>query len=352
VVYISMSKQKVFSTRRYNPLTKSYILVSPLRISRPWSQSLEEVQEETFPSYDSNCYLCPGNTRNTGDTNPNYTQPFMFKNDFPSLSEVDKSESEDILSNSPFFKETIERGTCEVICYGPKHNSHFMHQSLSEIEAVITLWQERFTRISEDSTIKHIQLFETRGKEVGNSSPHPHCQIWAQTSIPSIPQTILDSQAKYFQEHDKSLLVEYVQQELEKSERVIATSGDFVLLVPYWAEWPYEMYITATKPISGLHMLTKTQKNDLAQILKTTSQMYASIFKRPINGSPYMMLVSQQPTVSDTLPGIQLFFRFICPLLTPTRQKFQAGYEKSAEPQRDITPEDAAKQLREVYNSL
>jgi UDPglucose--hexose-1-phosphate uridylyltransferase len=347
-----MTKQKLFSTRRYNPLTKSYILVSPLRISRPWSQSLEEVLEETFPDFDPNCYLCPGNTRSTGETNPFYTQPFMFKNDFPSLSEVKKSSPSDTLSNSTFFKETIERGTCEVICYGPKHNTHFMHQSLDEIEAVILLWQERFITISQDSTIKHIQLFETRGKEVGNSSPHPHCQIWAQTSIPTIPQLMLDSQTKYFQEHDKSLLIEYVQQELEKTDRIVTTVGDFVLLVPFWAEWPYEMYITATEPISGLHKLTAKQSTDLAKILKNASQIYANFFQRPMNGAPYMMLVSQQPTTQNELSGVQLFFRFICPLLTPARLKYQAGYEKSAEPQRDITPEEAAKQLREVYNSL
>ena len=347
-----MSNQKLFSTRRYNPLTKSYILVSPLRISRPWSQTLEEVHEESFPDFDPNCYLCPGNTRNTGDINPAYTQPYMFKNDFPSLSEVEKNKVEDSISDSEFFKEKIERGTCEVICYGPKHNTHFMHQSLAEIEAVITLWQERFNVISEDSNIKHIQLFETRGKEVGNSSPHPHCQIWAQTSIPSIPQTILDSQVAYFQQHKKSLLVEYVQQELIKDERIITRIGDFILLVPFWAEWPYEMYITATKSISSLDTLTQQQKSDLAQILKCTSQIYANFFLRPKNGTPYMMLVSQQPTAGSDLKGVQLFFKFVCPLLTPTRQKFQAGYEKSAEPQRDITPEDAAKQLREVYNSL
>ena len=71
--------------RRYNPLTESWILVSPHRAKRPWQGQQEKADTAPKPAHDPACYLCPRNTRINGETNPDYTEPFVFTNDFSAL---------------------------------------------------------------------------------------------------------------------------------------------------------------------------------------------------------------------------------------------------------------------------
>ena len=71
--------------RRFNPLTGNWVLVSPHRAKRPWQGQEEELAKEDKPSYDSSCYLCPTNSRVGGEINPNYSDTFVFTNDFSAL---------------------------------------------------------------------------------------------------------------------------------------------------------------------------------------------------------------------------------------------------------------------------
>src|SRR5437870_3784116 len=71
--------------RRHNPLTDEWVLVSPHRTQRPWQGQQERVAQETRPSYDPKCYLCPGNARAGGAVNPAYSRTFVFRNDYSAL---------------------------------------------------------------------------------------------------------------------------------------------------------------------------------------------------------------------------------------------------------------------------
>ena len=71
--------------RRRNPLTGSWVLVSPHRAKRPWQGQQEDAERGARPVHDADCYLCPGNTRVTGERNPDYRATFVFTNDFAAL---------------------------------------------------------------------------------------------------------------------------------------------------------------------------------------------------------------------------------------------------------------------------
>src|SRR5262245_10559861 len=105
--------------RRYNPLTREWVLVSPHRTKRPWQGQVEELPQEMQPRYDPHCYLCPGNARAGGRVNPPYTGTFVFDNDFAALL-PDTPVGE--FTEAGLLIAESERGICRVVCFLPRHD--------------------------------------------------------------------------------------------------------------------------------------------------------------------------------------------------------------------------------------
>lgn len=328
-----------------NPLTNDWLLISPQRTSRPWQGQLENNLEEPRLEYDKSCYLCPSNLRNTSERNPSYDSTFVFVNDYSALlPEVDEA----IESPSKLFTSRTESGTCEVICYSPKHNLVMANMSQAELKLVVNLWKDRYVELSGRDNISHVQIFENRGSEIGASNPHPHGQIWAQSHIPVLPAKEIASQEKYYQKQGTPLLIDYVQSELATNERVVYQNDEFVIVVPYWAFWPYETMILPKAHISSLADLQLSQVDSLADVLSITTKTYAKFFGRPIYGAPYLLGIHQAPTDGRDTSALQLHIHFETPLLTPKLQKHVGGYERFGQLQRDITASTAAQNLRQA----
>ncbi len=102
--------------RRLNLLTGQWVLVSPHRARRPWQGQVEKTPPENLLQFDPTCYLCPGNTRSTGEKNANYTNTFVFDNDFSALlppsEELEGGHSRDLQENSSaeFVSHGLFRG--------------------------------------------------------------------------------------------------------------------------------------------------------------------------------------------------------------------------------------------------
>lgn len=199
--------------KRYNILTGDWILVSPHRVKRPWQGKVEELPPATRPSYDSNCYLCPGNKRADGTINPDYKDALSFVNDFSALLEDTPTGSYD---EEGLLSVKNETGICKVICFSPQHNLTLPQMTVKAIQKIIELWRKECNELSKNPSIKYIQIFENKGDIMGCSNPHPHGQIWASSSIPQELCKETKQQQLYFEKHGRSLLGDYLKIELKK----------------------------------------------------------------------------------------------------------------------------------------
>lgn len=328
--------------KRCNVLTGEWVLVSPHRTKRPWQGKVEATAVVKRPAHDESCYLCPGNKRSDGSLNPQYTNPYSFKNDFSALLEDTPDGSCNV---DDLLLAKSERGICRVICFSPRHDLTLPQMEQADIVKVINLWQTEFASIASHEWIKYIQIFENKGEIMGCSNPHPHGQIWASSNIPAELDKETVQQKKYFQDHQKSLLSAYWQLEEKKQERIVCENEHFMALVPFWAVWPFETMIISKRQVQNILQFNEEEKSALADVLKRLTTRYDNLFETSF---PYSAGMHQNPVNDGNHEEWHWHMHFYPPLLrSATVKKFSVGYEMLANPQRDITAEWAAARLRE-----
>jgi UDPglucose--hexose-1-phosphate uridylyltransferase len=329
--------------RRFNPLTQEWVLVSPHRTQRPWQGQVESLPSETPLTYDPTCYLCPGNARTGGARNPAYTETFVFDNDFAALKPDTPAGQ---IDEQQLLIASSEAGRCRVVCFSPRHDLTLARMSVSGIRSVVDTWIQEFSALASDPRIRSVQIFENRGAMMGCSNPHPHGQIWANETVPNELEKEIRAFRDYQQRHGTPLLHDYLELELKKEERLVCSNDHFVLLVPFWAVWPFETLLLSRRPMSALDELKDEERTALADILRQATIRYDNLFRTSF---PYTMGFHQRPTDGANYPEFHLHAHFYPPLLrSATVKKFMVGYEMLAMPQRDITAEAAAQWLRDV----
>lgn len=324
--------------RRYNPLTGEWLLVSPHRNKRPWQGQQEPNSWPETRRYDPTCYLCPRNTRAGGENNPDYKTTFSFTNDFAALTpQVVASPHQD-----PLMQIQAEQGTCRVICFSPDHSKTLPLLEDAEILAVIKTWIKEAAELGK--TYTSVQIFENKGAAMGCSNPHPHGQIWAQTQLPSLLQKEDEQQRSYLQQHGSLLLQDYSNREASARERIVVENEHWLVIVPFWAAWPFETLLLPKQQRARITDLTEDEQVSLGKILRDITTRYDNLFE---TSAPYSMGWHGAPFNSDAAHW-QLHAHFFPPLLrSATIRKFMVGYEMLAEPQRDLSPEQAAERLRQ-----
>ena len=325
--------------RRYDPLADHWVLVSADRTDRPWQGSVDAPERSEAVAYDPSCYLCPGNTRANGEPNPAYSSTFVFTHDFAALR---PDTIRDRVEEGLLVAEG-EQGTCRVVCYDPRHDLTMALMDPPAVRGVIDLWADQTSELG--GRYRWVQVFENRGAAMGASNPHPHGQIWAGTALPRDGARELASQEAHRVRTGGRLLLDYAEQE-SAGPRVVVENGEWLIVVPFWAVWPYETLLVPKARAARLADLSPDARDSLAHALIELLGRYDNLFAHPF---PYSWGWHQAPFGDDECPGWQLHAHVYPPLLrSATVRKFMVGYELLAEAQRDLTAEDAAAHLRGV----
>jgi UDPglucose--hexose-1-phosphate uridylyltransferase len=340
--------------RRYDPLGDQWVLVSPHRMQRPWQGQVEPPAAESRPRHDPGCYLCPGNERAGGHRNPDYQDSFVFTNDFAALL-ADVPEPvvtpEASAGQHPLLHAEAVRGTCRVLCFSPRHDLTLAEMEPDELLRVVDLWAAQTAELGE--THRWVQVFENKGALMGASSPHPHGQVWATDSVPQVAQREDERQRAHRAQYGRPLLLDYVDLEAERRERVVVENHAWVAVVPYWAVWPFETLILPRRQIARLPDVAASEREALAELLGRLLVKYDNLFSTSFpysmgwHGAPYYGAGGAATAGISGTSHWQLHAHVYPPLLrSASVRKFMVGYELLAEAQRDLTPEAAAERLR------
>ncbi|HEX5588697.1 MAG TPA: UDP-glucose--hexose-1-phosphate uridylyltransferase [Candidatus Limnocylindrales bacterium] len=331
--------------RRFNPLIDEWILVSAGRTRRPWQGRRESHGHEPAPTYDPGCYLCPGNVRANGERNPSYDATFVFTNDFSALRPGTPTDRIEV----GLLRAEGEEGTCRVLCFSPRHDLTLAVMEAEAVRRVVDVWVDETVDLGR--RFRWVQVFENRGQIMGASNPHPHGQVWAGSALPREAAKEDAAQGRYHAASGRRLLLDYATQELD-GPRVVDANDDWLVVVPFWAAWPYETLLVARRPAARLPDLEPARRDSLAEILIRLLTRYDNLFGLSF---PYSMGWHQAPFVPDPSAEAaaaggtdhwQLHAHFLPPLLRANVRKFMVGYELLAEAQRDLTAEQAAEELR------
>ncbi len=347
--------------RRLDPLSGRWVTVSPHRTDRPWQGQEESPPTLIRPRHDPDCYLCPGNTRVGGERNPDYDDTWWFTNDFAALvpdawstsvpldghpdTSVDGAPGDRRIGDGLLVAEPVT-GTCRVLCFSPRHDLSLSRATPAQVRGVVDLWSRQYEELAPQWA--SVQVFENRGSAMGASNPHPHGQLWA-TSV--LPRRVATEDERQRAHHDRSgrvLLRDTLDEEVAAGDRVVVEGDHWVVVVPFWATWPYETLVLPRRHVRRMPDLDERERDDLARVLSRLLARFDNLFQTPF---PYSMGWHVAPGTSGG-DHWQLHGHFYPPLLrSATVRKFMVGFELLAEEQRDITPEAAATALREVSDT-
>jgi UDPglucose--hexose-1-phosphate uridylyltransferase len=325
---------------RWHPLREEWVIMAAHRQGRPWlGQTLADPPPPP-PAYLPDCYLCPGNLRVSGETNPDYAGVYVFDNDHPCVGPA----APEVAEPPPPYRARRADGLARVICYSPRHDLTMAQLTAPEIAAVVGTWQRQTRDVGARPEVRQVLIFENKGAAVGVSNPHPHGQLYATNFTWKTFDTELEAQRRYRAETGQPLFGAIIAAEQRDGRRVLYEDAHMIAFVPYFARYAYEVYLAPKRSVPHLHALSDAEVESLAAALKDLSVRFDSLWRQPF---PYVMPLHQAPTDGGDYRDFHAFIGFLPPLRRPNTLKYLAGPEiGGGNFLNDTSPEEKAAELR------
>ena len=336
--------------RRWQPLLEQWVIISAASSSRPWSGAVTAPVQVQQPRHDPGCYLCPGVTRASGNTNPHYKEPWAFDNDFASLANTatkNGSRNDCPVDGADTLGYADDAGgVCRVLCWSERHDATLAELSAEEMASVARLWRREYQDLSTREHIKNVLIFENKGIETGVSNLHPHGQIYATNFVTDTASRMRRAQSNYRQ-HNKQSLLQAMIDRPEYQQALLVERGDyFVTVVPFAARFAFESWIVPTRHVQSLAEMSDEELQELASMYQRQAQRYDSIFKR---SCPNVTLLHNAPCDNSAANSDWCFHLAMQPPLRDLNKlKYLAGFESgSGNIINPVQPETAAEVMRQ-----
>jgi UDPglucose--hexose-1-phosphate uridylyltransferase len=329
---------------RWHPLREEWVIVAAHRQSRPWTGASVGSAEVQEPAYVSDCYLCPGNDRVSGSKNPPYKDIYVFDNDLPCVAE--HAPRDLVTPVGGIFRNRPAEGKARVVCYSPLHNTTLAELPVGDVRSLLACWQEQYRELGARPEVNHVLIFENKGKVVGVSNPHPHCQTYATNFVFKTIANEVDASARYWRENRRVLFEDILAAEKADGRRIIVENDSAVAFMPYFARYAYETYVAPKQAHQSIADLSADELTSFAEVLQQMLVRYDNLWQMSF---PYVLVLHQAPTDGQVAEGFHFHIEFHPPLRSPTLLKYLAGPEVGGGSfLSDTSPEQKSAELRAV----
>ena len=326
---------------RWHPLREEWVIMAAHRQNRPWSGETAGNTGATIPAYDPTCYLCPGNSRVSGMTNPHYVDSFVFDNDHPSVG-LDAPQQ---LEPAPgIYRNKPATGIARVICYSPQHNLTLAEMEPSAIQNVVATWQRQMDDLVSHPQISSVVIFENKGEVSGVSNPHPHGQIYATNFVFNQIEKQAEVGRRHLYETGSTLFADIITTEQQSGDRIIFENETAIAFIPYFGRYAYEVYIAPKASHETICTLSDAEVVDYVEALHHVQIKFDNLWQRSF---PYVMMLQQAPTDGGDYRGFHFHIQFYPPLRKPNLLKYLGGPESGGGNFTcDTLPREKAAELR------
>lgn len=326
---------------RWHPLREEWVILAGHRQNRPWSGEEQNLHLQPTPRYDPGCYLCPGNQRVSGKTNPVFSGIHVFDNDHPCVGDQAPME---LPVPTGIYKNRPATGLSRVICYSPRHDLTLAEVAPAEVENLVGTWQKEYKDLAARPGINHVLMFENKGEAVGVSNPHPHGQIYATNFVFKTIETEAKASHNHFLMAGRPLFQEILKAEFQDEKRIIAENETAVAFIPYFGRYAYEVFVAPKETHPSVADLTDREAADFAAILQNVLIRFDNLWQMPF---PYVMPLHNAPTDGGEYANFHFHIEFHPPLRKPNLLKHLAGPEiGGGNFLSDTIPEEKAAELR------
>jgi UDPglucose--hexose-1-phosphate uridylyltransferase len=326
---------------RKDPVVGRWVIICTDRGKRP-----SDFEVQTTPRGHNHCPFCSGHEAQTppevlavrqNGTGPNTPgwKVRVVPNKFPAL----QIEGDLDRRGEGLFDKMNGVGAHEVIIETTRHDAELSTLPLEDIVAVLGAYRDRIADLKGDPRFKYILVFKNWGEAAGATLQHPHTQLIATPIIPKRVSEELKGARGHFEQKERCIYCDILQQELNDGRRLVVTDDHYVALEPFAPRFPYETWILPRRHNSAFEALSDEGLGQLATTLKETLGRLNSVLGHP----PYNFVIHTAPASDPFL----LYYHWhieIMPKLTKV-----AGFEwGSGFYINPTSPEDAARDLRQA----
>lgn len=329
--------------KRWHPLWQEWVVYAAHRNSRPWlGEDLGHSTEEEV-AYDPTCYLCPGNPRIHGARNPEYKDIFIFDNDHPVVG-LNAPEPSPNPETAHIYHKEKATGIARVVCFDPRHHISLADVSAEAIFKVFKALQGQMQELSTHKEVHSVLIFENKGKAVGVSNPHPHCQIYAVDFPLLLVQKEIKAMQEYGAKHPgRNIFSDIISAELADGQRVLDEGPHAFSFIPFFARYAYECMVFPKKRHATLLTMSDEELQDFALVFQSFVRRLDMLLGI---GAPYVMSFFQAP-LKGYWPDYHMHLLIQPPWRQPGLLKYLAGPEIGAGNfMADTMPEDKAAELK------
>lgn len=326
---------------RKDPVLSRWVIISTERAKRP-----HDYKKEEEPKRGGKCPFCPGNEQMTPpeimayreeNTQPN--GPGWFLRVVPNMFPALMVEGELIREGEGIYDKMTGVGAHEVIIETPNHLDTLSTIDTGQFENVIWAYKERISDLKRDDRLKYVLVFKNHGYRAGASLEHAHSQLIA---LPIVPKTVmeeLNGSKDYYNYKERCIFCDIIKQEMREGVRVVAENTEFLVICPFAARFPFEMWIMPKQHQSSFEDIEMAEVASLAQI-------FSNVLRRlrvGLDDPAYNFFLHNSPFTDSKFSHYHWHFEIV-PRITR-----MAGFERGTGFYINPTPpEDSAKFLRDL----